>query len=263
MPGKEVLNIWLKVSMFRMNSNFYSISEFNEDRVPGFAANAYKLTLPYVTQFLTARHPHRNGAVCPFVAGALKNETLYFSFADFHEKHDWAVFIEHCIKFMNSKRVDNKPGRALIILLPENFDLEVLLRIHVDNKVKCVESFLMLGALYKESNAKSLHSADFFPLRTPTPTLVIREITAGDLVFLEPGHYSMATRLKFLGSYVRRFATPQSSAYEMRQVAISKKIITQYRMKMAWDWFFRVALLFIVVGAITVALAGAAHVHLQ
>ncbi|MGE7958542.1 DUF6875 domain-containing protein [Pseudomonas sp. NPDC089530] len=246
--------------MDSMSSNFYSISDFNEVSVPEFAARAYKLTLPYVTQFLTARHPHRNGAVCPFVAGALKNQTLYFSFADFHEQHDWASFIEQCIKFMQSKRKDNKFGRALIILLPEDFDLELLLRIHVDNKVKCVESFLMLGALYKESNAKSLHSPDFFPLRTPTPTLVIREITAGDLVFLEPEHYSVSTRLKFLRSYVRRFGTSQSSEYEMRQVAASKKIIKQYRIKVAWDWAFRLALLSIIIGIITVAIEGATHV---
>ncbi|CAI8997123.1 DUF58 domain-containing protein [Pseudomonas chlororaphis] len=249
--------------MINMSPNFYSIAGFDEDSVPGFAAKAYKLTLPYVTQFLTAKHPHRNGAVCPFIAGALKNETLYFSFADFHDHHDWSVFIEQCIKFMESKRNDNKLGRALIILLPDDFDLEALLRIHVDNKVKCVESFLMLGALYKDSNAKSLHSPDFFPLRTPTPTLVMREITAGDLVFLEPKHYSIFTRLKFLKSYVRRFESDKSSAYEMRQVYVSRNIIKQYSIKIVLDCLFRLALLSIIIGSITVALKGATHVYLQ
>ncbi|WP_372237928.1 DUF6875 domain-containing protein [Pseudomonas sp. LP_7_YM] len=125
-----------------------------------------------MTGFLTDKQPHRNGSVCPFVVGAIRSNNIYFSYGNHASDLEWGAHIDQCVSFMQSLRSDQtKYGRAIIILLPENFDIETLLNIHVRNKIKCVMSFLMLGALYKESNAKSLHSADFFPLRTPSPTL--------------------------------------------------------------------------------------------
>ncbi|TFY95244.1 hypothetical protein DYL61_04665 [Pseudomonas nabeulensis] len=206
------------------------MSKFKEIAKPGFANAAFERVKPYVSEFLTDKHPYRSGAVCPFVAGALKNDDIYFSYGNHVTDTDWDAHIATCVLFMSSLRNrDNKFGRALIILLPEDFDVATLLRIHVRNKIRCVKSFLMLGALYKESNALSLHSHDFYPLRTPVPTLVIREITAGDLIFLEPSHYNVLSRLRFLHAFISRFDVPSASKFERAQVEVARYKARQYR----------------------------------
>ncbi len=68
----------------------------------------------------------------------------------------------------------------------------------------------MLGALYKESQAPSLHSDKYFPLRTPTPIFVMRDLTIHDLQFMHPNHYSTFSKIKFLNSFIRKFSKSPS-----------------------------------------------------
>ncbi|MGH8605725.1 MAG: DUF6875 domain-containing protein [Gammaproteobacteria bacterium] len=94
---------------------------------------------------------------------------------------------------------------ALIVLFPDGHPLDGLLRIHRDLKIWCVKRHLMVGVLSPQSGAWSLHSRDFFPLRTPVPTLVVRDMALFDTQFLIDGPYNLHHRISFLSAYLERF----------------------------------------------------------
>jgi hypothetical protein len=188
----------------------WSVDSFEKGRVPEFAQSAYFGVLPYITEFLTSKHPYRNGRMCPFMPQAIKNQEIYFTYL--HAQHNYEKFISNCLKFYAS-RTEKKSSGAIILLFPEDFSIEKLLEIHIKNKEQCIRSSMMLGALYKTSSAPSLHSADYFPLRTPTPILVLRDIAASDLVFLEPEHYSLRSKHVFLTAFIRHFSAVKRSRY--------------------------------------------------
>jgi hypothetical protein len=86
----------------------------------------------------------------------------------------------------------------------------------------------MAGALFAENNADSLHSSLFFPFRTPTPVLVIREMVLTDLQFLDPVEFSVNERILFLESFVDRFRG-EHSPRAVKAVARASRLRTFYR----------------------------------
>ncbi len=201
--------------------NTWTTSSYNSQSVPVWVDSTYGDILPYVTEFLTAKHPYRNGVMCPFVPQALKNKTIYFTYFDNHDISGSAVLLDSCIELF--KQMVGDDHGAIIILFRPDFAVADLLAIHIDNKIKCIKNFIMLGALYKNSSASSLHSEYYFPLRTPTPSLVLRDITSSDLAFLEPDHYSPFTKIIFLSAFIRRFSRKKSiSRFTTEQVCQAK-----------------------------------------
>lgn len=172
--------------------------------IPEFAYNAYQKMMPYIIKFLCSQHPYRKGKLCPFVPKAIKENCIYFTYFD-GSLVESINFIKNCIDFfLKKKRAQNTLG-ALIILFPEDFSLETLLEIHLKSKVECVKNNIMIGALYSTSQAQSLHCESFYPLRTPVPTLVLRDLVIHDLIFLNPKHYKLHERLNFLNSFIKKF----------------------------------------------------------
>ncbi|MCY1548476.1 hypothetical protein D9M68_845910 [compost metagenome] len=76
--------------------------------------------------------------------------------------------------------------------------------------------------------APSLHSEKYFPLRTPSPILVLRDLTPSDLVFLEPGHYSSWAKYGFLRSFIKEFSS-SNSGYAKRQVDLARQLMNKYK----------------------------------
>lgn len=206
----------------------WAIGEVPPADSPSFVASCYQAVTPYLTEFLTASHPFRNGVMCPFMPKALANKNIHFAYFDSNGSDaELQQLISSCIRFYKAK--PNSAFGAVIILLEEDFDILRLLRVHIDAKHGCIKNELMIGALYKNSPAPSLHSPDYFPLRTPTPTLVLRDLTAQDLQFLSPGHYGIFSKLKFLNSFIRKFSTSTIKGYTKTRVDEAKHLRRRYR----------------------------------
>ncbi|MBX9866976.1 MAG: hypothetical protein K2Y14_08660 [Burkholderiales bacterium] len=213
-------------------SNIWSIHESIDNLIPHFASDAYKKLLPYVTVFLCSAHPYRENhtPMCPFVPQALKNHKIYFTYFNGEQISDSIAFIKECIDFyLNSKKYARSFG-AVIILFPENYDIETLLKIQDANKVQCVDNALMLGALYNSSNAPSLHNTEYYPLRTPTPILVLRDMVINDLMFLDQDRHQMQKKIKFLTSFIKTFRNNTHNV-ERRQVQSAKYLRKKYLLK--------------------------------
>ncbi len=217
-------------------NNFWTINTFGNSSVPEFAAKAYAEVLPYVKDFLTSPHPYRKGIMCPFVPAALKNDRIFFTFfEDSSLNHDLEKkskeFIGQCVDFYLHKKTDKKQFGALLVLFPESYSITKLLEIHLHSKEQCVHQSLMLGALWGTNPAQSLHHSEYFPLRTPTPVLVIRDLTVNDLIFLDPKHYKIKTRLSFLKTYISSFSEARSDL-ERRQLKEAIRLKLHYERKL-------------------------------
>lgn len=224
-----------------MDPIFWNISNFDKSKVPEFVRSAYLGVLPYLTEFLVGKHPYRKGAVCPFVPRAILDDAIYFTCFDGGDIDRCSLLIRRCIAFY--KDACKGVFGAVVIVFRDDINVHDLLRVHVENKEICVRESLMLGVLYKESSAASMHNNDYFPLRTPTPVLVIRDLVASDLMFLDPAHYSLSKRCVFLDSFIRRFSGESESSFTAKQVEAARRLRHEYSLRVLW---FRLAVFFFV-----------------
>lgn len=205
----------------------WRIDSFKESELPEWVIENYLKLKPYVAEFLTSKHPHRNGVMCPFMPKALSEGHVYFSYFEGSSRKNSKKFIKDHLSFFE-ENIGRKHG-AIIIIFKEDFDISELLRIHIKNKEQCINKFIMLGALFENSSAPSLHNDAYFPLRTPIPTLVMRDLTSSDLVFLEPGHYSSRIKYNFLSAFIKRFSEGQkNSAFTAAQIKKAEEIRERY-----------------------------------
>lgn len=212
----------------KLNENIWSISTSIDD-IPLKAKSFYELVLPYVTDFLCAEHPYRKGVMCPFVPSAIKNDLIFFTYSEEENIDKCVALVKNLMmEYIKVRENDNEDKYiSFILMFPEEFKIETLLDIQHLSKVFCIENNIMIGALYKESNAPSLHNDDYFPLRTQVPCIVMRDLTSQDLVFLDPDQYSIDKRIGFLNSFINRFAL-STKKYDIEQVAKAKEILKSY-----------------------------------
>ncbi|WP_125829054.1 DUF6875 domain-containing protein [Pseudomonas sp. v388] len=190
---------------------FWTVQTFDPNMVPAWVSASFEKVIPYVTAFLPAKHPHRNGAVCPFMPKALKEDLIYFTFFDSRGLTASDALMKSCLNHFEAN-VGERSG-ATIVLFKEDFDITDLFRIHVRHKKACIAREIMLGVLYDKSSAPSLHSPNFFPLRTPIPTLVFRNLTVQDLIFLDPQHHSPRDRQAFLSVFISKFSSNDGKSH--------------------------------------------------
>lgn len=177
---------------------------------------SHNAVVPYVREFLTAPHPYRPGAMCPYVPRALRSGSIYLTagIPDVPPSKLLKTTRSAIETFLKARDPGNVS--ALIVLFPDGHPLEGLLHIHRDLKIWCVQRNLMVGVLSPQSDAWSIHSRDFFPLRTPIPTLVVRDMAPFDTQFLIDGPYNLHHRISFLSAYLQRFEhSPHSNRPEV------------------------------------------------
>jgi len=209
-------------------TSIWSLTSAPPEDVPNHVAKLQEGLIPYLTQFLTSRHPHRGGVMCPFMPKALENDDIFVSLFDANMSvSHLQESLKACIDFF--KQRESLGHGAIVIMFAPSADLVKLHQLHVAGKLLCMEKDLMLGLLYRDSSAPSLHSHDYFPLRTPTPTMVIRDLTSQDLQFLTPDHYGTKEKIRFLNSYIKKFSGTEGKRSLMKQVTGAKTLRLRYR----------------------------------
>ncbi|MEX3773768.1 DUF6875 domain-containing protein [Pseudomonas sp. MYb118] len=209
----------------------WSINEPVPTGLPEFVKTSFEGVSPYLRNFLTAQHPHRNGVMCPFMPKALADNNIHLTYFETQGTDKQLLeLIRGCVAFYKQRTTPS--FGAVIILLEEGFDIVRLLRVHIAAKPDCIREELMIGALYKDSQAPSLHANNYFPLRTPSPTLVLRDLTAQDLQFLTPGHYGLFSKLKFLNSFIGKFSGAHLKGYAKAKVSEAVILRRRYLLKL-------------------------------
>ena len=219
---------------------FWTPETYSATIVPPSIGEAYCNVLPYLNECLVSVHPYRKGAVCPFMPVALRKGTVYFTYFVGSDDKYATNFIKRCCEFLEQANRGKSFG-ALTILFPKEFEIERLLELQIHNKIQCVSRLFMIGALYKDNTSASLHNKDYFPLRTPTPTLVIRDLAVLDLIFLDPKHYNIKARLIFLNSFISKFSRGDSRTSEMEQVQEAVRLKEVYENQLHRQFWVKVA----------------------
>lgn len=216
-------------------------------KLPAEVRELYEGVSSYVTGFLTAKHPFRRGAVCPFVTAALKRDMIHYSFIGSMDPAEVRTMTEESLQhYLELKAGSRDNFSAMVILLPRNFQTEWLLEVKEACKEACIAKFVMIGALYPANPAPSLNHPDYRPLRTPSPVLVLRDLTPADLLFLHPSRYNLRRKLSFLRAFIFRFKGRPSEAVR-EQVARAEELTKGFQRRLWLDWFLRFAL----VGAVS------------
>lgn len=221
-----------------LNDLIWDLNTCQNGNIPTNVQPLFNDISPYILNFLTSPHPFRKGVMCPFMPKAIESGNVYFSYY-----RDDTEIISNCINFFIK---DDSSAKTIIILFDKNYPIDELLRLHIKNKVKCVKKNIMLGALFENSDAASLHSKEYFPLRTPNPVLVLRNITPSDLIFLSPEHHSYLDKINFLNSFIKAYKNKKSK-YIKKQINEAKKYRNYYIFKISFKYIVLLVLLLILI----------------
>jgi hypothetical protein len=193
--------------------------------IPSAFYDSYNMNLAYINDFLVAQHPYRKGHVCPFVQSSLSaNGTAFSTINEANFSAAWPILLQKIDEFVQFKKQFPDARTSLILLLPEEMSEQTHLKLQAKAKKLCVQRHLMIGALYPTSDAPSLHSADYFPLRTPTPTLVLRDLVPMVMQFLTQDRHNVLEKAAFLQHYIEKFASSKS-ADTSAKVAVAKRYL--------------------------------------
>lgn len=164
------------------------------------------LVRPYLEEFLVSRHALRAGPVCPFMPSALRAHQVYFAVGDIGRgsRLESRRTMEIARKVWAGEKGKFRYS-ALVILYPRSSSSEFVSEVQRRAKVAAIRESLMVGALFAGNNAESVHGDNYFPLRTPIPTVVYRDMVPFDLLFLNEPRFSARRRAEFLRRYIEQY----------------------------------------------------------
>lgn len=179
-------------------------------------ANSVSRVMSWMRNFVAKPHPllGRNGAVCPFVPRALKENALKVESIDVRDlsKTEFDALVKSFLPIFESMEPSTGKSRlnkSLVIVidgLEEGEQGQYIEDAHNRLKLHFVERGLMLGEFHKFHGAHGVHNPDFRPLKSPVPMLVIRHMVKEDHMFLDRDCYESGLRTKFVESYNRTMA---------------------------------------------------------
>ncbi|CAF1071838.1 unnamed protein product [Rotaria sp. Silwood1] len=178
----------------------------------------YLSIFQYIQEFLCQNNEYINrpGPVCPFIPGALKQQSIYFFIANdyYNSKKRLIKMVQQCQNdFLHqlkpiTKNRDKLIYKCLIILIRSS-DVSHSLIDEIQTELKpkfIIQHGLMFGEFHQSSNSKAIRNENFYPFRTKVPLLVIRYMIANDIIFLDQKHkYSVDVRMNMIKKYLNLY----------------------------------------------------------
>eukprot|EP01127_Copromyxa_protea_P005488 TRINITY_DN15417_c0_g1_i1.p1 TRINITY_DN15417_c0_g1~~TRINITY_DN15417_c0_g1_i1.p1 ORF type:complete len:578 (-),score=106.51 TRINITY_DN15417_c0_g1_i1:58-1791(-) len=199
--------------------------ETNDDENPAILSEYELVTVAeqvcFLREFLAKPHPllHRPGPVCPFMSGALRQNSIHIGVVrttpNVTQEEIVTLVSPLANKFATLEPTKTHVNyKALLLVFPDivNYtDSRSLIDgAHTILKPSFVNKGLMLGEFHQYNNTPSLHNPQFYPLRTPFATLVIRNMVPEDLSLLNVEKYPPTVRVSLLSSYLAKFEDDNS-----------------------------------------------------
>jgi|GEM_PF-382512 len=156
----------------------------------------------------------RPGPVCPFVPGAVAQDTVWLTLAEYGPS-DRAAIVEAVDRYRNRflelepKQGDLAQSKAILIVFPNlsSADAALIDQVQFELKSSFVEEGMMLGEFHEQNESPGLRNPDFRPLRSPIPMLAMRYMVETDLPFLHRSLYPAPLRAEFIRAYLRRLGS--------------------------------------------------------
>ncbi len=217
-----------------------SISGINgsgEDAVEMTAAQltCLQATVCYVREFLAKANPHlgRKGPTCPFVPLSLRLNSIYLGVVSQQQastEDQVADLVFSMIqKFRGLSPTEGaKATYKAIILTFVDMPLSLAPRLidGVQKRLKplFVAEGLMVGEFHLNNNATGLHNPNFYPLRTPYPSMAIRYMVPSDVVFLSPTEFLPSVRRGMLQMFIDKFGGQSDSD---QQIQLAREMLAK------------------------------------
>jgi hypothetical protein len=182
----------------------------------------HELVSRWLRTWVVRPHPElgRPGAVCPFVAQALAVDTVAIAAYRFGGPTDLEGVARALSRGTDSFRglVRDSDKADLVSLILAFPDLgpdrwHLIDEGHAASKTRFVEDGLMLGQFHPACEAPAAHNPGFAVNRAPLPLLVIRNMAAHDIMFLEQDPLWVQSYNAWLG---RRGITLHHPSYRQR-----------------------------------------------
>jgi hypothetical protein len=179
------------------------------------------VTIQWIRQFLARPHKElgRPGPVCPFVPGAMVQDTIWLARVDLGSGDREAI--KKTVARYRQQFLDLEPKsgdmvmmKAIMVVFPNLSadDATMVDEIQAELKPEFVAEGLMIGEFHERNEGEGLRNPNFRPLRSPIPSMAIRFMVDSDLPFLHRMMYPPALRVSFLKSYLRRFGQTLSKS---------------------------------------------------
>jgi hypothetical protein len=174
------------------------------------------VTTAWIKSFLARPHQDlgRPGPVCPFVPGAISQDTIWLACVPEGRGDRQAIvdIIGHYRDLfleLEPKTGDSAMMKAMVIVFPNvpSDDAGVIDEVQFELKSQFVEAGMMIGEFHERNDGGGLRNPDFRPLRSPIPSLAIRFMVETDLPFMNRPLYAPVVRAGFIRSYIRRLGT--------------------------------------------------------
>jgi hypothetical protein len=171
------------------------------------------VTAAWMRRFLARPHRElgRSGPVCPFVPGAIVQDTIWLADCSLGRGERQAIIeiiglFRDLFLNLEPKSGDAAGWKAMVIVFPNVpvEDADVIDSVQSELKARFVDAGLMIGEFHERNESPGLRNADFRPLRSPIPALAIRHMVETDLPFLHRTLYPPPVRAEFIRSYLRR-----------------------------------------------------------
>jgi hypothetical protein len=179
-------------------------------------ANIYGTIAAWVRDYLPNPHASlgRAGAVCPYTSGALVRNSVRIAVLrlrplDRQEQIESAV-LHYKYLFQRERAEMGEDARVYAVLMMAFPDVSLddapkLIDLTKERlKPQFVREGLMLGEFHQANESPGLHNAKFRPLRSPVPMLVMRQMVASDIAFLDRAGEPAERRAMFLEAYLRQ-----------------------------------------------------------
>lgn len=177
------------------------------------AGHPLAVTAAWMRRFLARPHRElgRPGPVCPFVPGAIVQDTIWLADCSLGRGDRQAIveiigLFREMFLTLEPKSGDAAGWKAMVIVFPNVpvEDADVIDSVQSELKARFVDAGLMIGEFHERNESPGLRNGDFRPLRSPIPALAIRHMVETDLPFLHRTLYPPPLRAEFIRSYLRR-----------------------------------------------------------
>lgn len=193
------------------DTNLHTFDEVAKGMAPD---HPLAITIQWMRQFLARPHPDlgRGGPVCPFVPGAIAQDTIWLTAVDSVDHHS----IKQAVARYRDLFLDLEPKngelsmmKSILIVFPNvpSANAGVVDQVQLELKPQFVDSGLMIGEFHERNEGEGLRNPNFRPLRSPIPLLAIRFMVESDIPFLGRMMYPPELRERLLKSYIRRLGT--------------------------------------------------------
>ncbi|OTA17852.1 hypothetical protein Xvie_00524 [Xenorhabdus vietnamensis] len=193
--------------------------------------SALKMTAQWCVEYLCNPHPElgRSGVVCPYTPISMKKETFWLT--EIKTKDRTAEEIRQDIISLSYLFHEQEPRtgeatqfKTIVSVWDDIHSEENIARLHYEMKPIFLHAGLMLGEFFSSCEKKGLRNSDFYPLRSPVPLLVVREMLEFDIAFLSDS-------VEYVKEYIHKYGDRGLNAIkhilnQNKKIGLSDKQIT-------------------------------------